>query len=224
MIDARVKRSAASGQSADVLRVAEGRQLHAAAVAAADNVGVLACAGITLTDPMGSWTAAASHEVVRRLDGLQHMLREGPCVAAMSAGHLVTCDDLEADCPWSEFAPRAVHNGVHSVLSVPFDDRGRTAVLNLYGMRRGGFGAEAPDLATALAAEVAVIVAAVRRAEHLTVALDFRDLIGQAKGIIMERHKVDADHAFALLSRLSQERNVKLHDVAREVVRTGEVG
>jgi AmiR/NasT family two-component response regulator len=50
-----------------------------------------------------------------------------------------------------------------------------------------------------------------------------RDLIGQAKGILMERHRITADAAFTLLAAASQRKNVKLTDVAAHLVETGEL-
>ena len=48
-------------------------------------------------------------------------------------------------------------------------------------------------------------------------------VIGQAKGIIMERYKINPDAAFSTLTRISQDRNIKLHEVARQIVETGEL-
>jgi ribosomal protein S13 len=54
-----------------------------------------------------------------------------------------------------------------------------------------------------------------QRTDHLRAALLNRDVIGQAKGIIMERYNIDADAAFSTLKRISQAQNMKLHEVAR---------
>jgi AmiR/NasT family two-component response regulator len=64
-------------------------------------------------------------------------------------------------------------------------------------------------------------VAGAEHEEHLRAGMTNRDVIGQAKGILMERHKVTADQAFGVLSRVSQEMNRKLVDVAHEVTDTG---
>jgi AmiR/NasT family two-component response regulator len=50
-----------------------------------------------------------------------------------------------------------------------------------------------------------------------------RTIIGQAEGILMERLMITADQAFGVLSRLSQQSNVKLRDLARNLVETGEI-
>jgi AmiR/NasT family two-component response regulator len=73
------------------------------------------------------------------------------------------------------------------------------------------------------AAHAAVALAGAEHEENLRSAVSSRDLIGQAKGILMERHKLTADQAFAVLARVSQELNRRLADIAREVSDTGAV-
>ncbi|MEX5721243.1 ANTAR domain-containing protein [Geodermatophilus maliterrae] len=63
-----------------------------------------------------------------------------------------------------------------------------------------------------------------RDLNHLTTALSSRDLIGQAKGILMERYKITAEMAFALLARTSQDTNRKLHEVAASLAQSGVLG
>jgi AmiR/NasT family two-component response regulator len=74
-----------------------------------------------------------------------------------------------------------------------------------------------------LAVHAAVAVAGAEHEENLRTAMSSRDVIGQAKGILMERHKLTADQAFGVLARVSQELNRKLADVARELTDTGAV-
>lgn len=69
----------------------------------------------------------------------------------------------------------------------------------------------------------AVALAGAQKRDHLLAAISTRDLIGQAKGILMERYKVDAERAFMLLSRVSQQSNRRLRDVAEELALTGEL-
>jgi AmiR/NasT family two-component response regulator len=71
------------------------------------------------------------------------------------------------------------------------------------------------------AAHAAVAMAEARQLEHLTRAMATRDVIGQAKGILMERHKLTADQAFGVLTKASQQTNVKLIDVALALTDTG---
>ena len=71
------------------------------------------------------------------------------------------------------------------------------------------------------ASHAAVAVAGAQKLEHVTVALSRRDVIGQAKGVLMERYKIPADRAFGLLARVSQDTNRKLHEVAEYLTTTG---
>ncbi len=73
------------------------------------------------------------------------------------------------------------------------------------------------------AAHAAVAVAGAEHEQNLRTAVNSRDVIGQAKGFLMERHRLTADQAFAVLARVSQELNRKLADVASELADTGAV-
>ena len=73
------------------------------------------------------------------------------------------------------------------------------------------------------AAHAAVAVVGAEHEENLRAAVSSRDVIGQAKGILVERHELSADQAFAVLTRVSQELNRELADVARELTDTGAV-
>ncbi|BCJ34138.1 hypothetical protein Athai_16410 [Actinocatenispora thailandica] len=190
---------------------------------AADGIPAADCVSITAIDDVGPWTLAVSDPRARRLDGLQYMLNEGPFFDAMTADGPVTCTDLDGSADWPEFAPRAVLSGVHAILSLRLPVEHGHGALNVYCHRPGEFGTVTRSAAAAVAAEIAVVLGAARRIANMTVALQSRDLIGQAKGIVMERYKLGADAAFALLSRASQERNVKLRDLAAEVTATGVV-
>ncbi|WP_219415491.1 GAF and ANTAR domain-containing protein [Pseudonocardia nigra] len=95
--------------------------------------------------------------------------------------------------------------------------------LNLYNARAGGFDDESEHVGLLLAAHAGVALAGAQREQRLRTVVDTRDLIGQAKGILMERHKVDADQAFAMLVRASQNANRKLRDVAEHLTASGEL-
>ena len=95
------------------------------------------------------------------------------------------------------------------------------AALNLYAAQPGRFGGD-DDLAVAhvLARHAAVALARGRHESNLLQAIDARKLIGQAQGISMERFGLDADRAFAVLRRYSQDNNIKLRDVAQRLIDT----
>ena len=69
----------------------------------------------------------------------------------------------------------------------------------------------------------AVAMAGAQKHDQMVSGLATRDLIGQAKGILMERYQVDSQRAFALLVRTSQHTNRKLRDIADELVTTGQL-
>ena len=200
MVDTRTSSSTGRERSVDILRtVPDHNLLPAAAVASAAAVPGADFVSVTAIDDVGPWTLATSHPMARRLDGLQYMLNEGPLFDAVSADGPVSCADLEVSAHWPEFAPHAVLNGVRSILSVRLPTDDAAGVLNVYCCQSGEFGAVARGTAAAVAAELAVALGSARRIANMTVALQSRDLIGQAKGIVMERYKLSADAAFALL-------------------------
>lgn len=101
------------------------------------------------------------------------------------------------------------------------DTADRTAgALDLFSFQPEAFTSDAETVATVLAAHAASAILASRQSDELQSALSTRDRIGQAKGIVMERYRIDDVQAFDLLRRLSQESNVKLADVAQQVINT----
>jgi hypothetical protein len=175
----------------------------------------------------GYSTPAYSDELAVRLDELQYAHEEGPCVRALEAGGLGVAhsDDLAHDPSWTLFGPAAAALGAASVFAVGLFPVGETrplrGALNFYSRRTGGFSQVDREAAVLLAAHVStalayitVTEAAQLRDTQFQVALDSRDVIGQAKGILMERRGLRADEAFDVLRRASQDLNVKLRDVA----------
>ncbi len=165
---------------------------------------------------------AASGELPRVVDRLQEGLGQGPCLDAAYQHETVRVSDLAADPRWPLFTAAAVAAGAAGMLSfqlyVEGDDLG---ALNLFSRTPGAFDDASEHVGLLFAAHAAVAYAAVREREGLTRAVATRQLIGQAQGILMERYRLGADDAFALLVRASQHRNVKLRDVAEGLIRSG---
>ena len=134
-------------------------------------------------------------------------------------------DDLAAETTrWPKLAARADEIGMASMLCLQlFVDGDNLGALNLLGAQPAAFTDASEHVGLLLAAHTAVAVADARQLEHTLRGLAHRDLIGQAKGILMERHKLSADQAFALLSTLSQDLNRKVVDIAVEFTATGEL-
>lgn len=187
-------------------------------------------AGIFLVEAGSLTTPASTDSTVADIDALQHRSGEGPCLDVIAGEPVVYADDLADDPRWPRFAPQATAAGIRSVLALRLAANGTRGALNLYARYPRAFGAldRAKALVLASLAGVAITSAETRgdeaaRAEHLAAALVTRELIGQAEGILIERERVSADQAFDILRRASQHLNVKLRDVAQDLVDTGEI-
>ncbi len=180
-------------------------------------------AGVIVTDSgMNVRTVFASDQVPRRLDALQMQLGSGPCLTAARKQIVVRMHDIAADTRWSEFRSAAQSCDVGSMLCVPLyiDDR-LLGTLSFYGERPDAFREGAEPIARLLATISAVALADTFHRERMERALHNRDVIGQAKGILMSRHGLPADAAFEMLRTRSQRTNSKLVTVAERVVETG---
>jgi len=137
---------------------------------------------------------------------------------------VVDVPDMATETRWPAFAERASRAGAGSMLSfrlfVSGDDLG---AMNLYNRRPHAFDAESRHTGMPFAAHAAVALAQLQDHQQMLAAVDSRDIIGQAKGILMERHKLTGDQAFHLLTTASQHRNVKLRALAEELVFSGQL-
>jgi GAF domain-containing protein len=184
---------------------------------------------ITLIRGEKPFTAAYDGQMALDADELQYERGYGPCMDAGRAGQMFLIDDMRTEQRWPDYAQHAAAHGVLSSLSVPLPFQGATiGALNTYARRPGVIDDHDIELAEEVAAWVAIAIgnaeAAARTSEnlaHLRSAMMSRACIEQAKGILMERHKIKEDEAFTLLTHASQHTNAKLRDVAEELVRTG---
>lgn len=191
--------------------------------AAVDTVPGADYAGWTMRRKGGTLESlGVSHPDIADLDRLQAELGEGPCVDAARCGDtsLTVVDDLADEAGrWPKFAPEAAGRGVHSLLSFAVAPRDASpGALNLYSCDRAMFGIREQAIADAFATQAAVAVYGAETIAGLNTAVASRDVIGQAKGILMERHRVDATSAFDMLVSASQDTNIKLAEVARWLV------
>ncbi|PWW22169.1 GAF domain-containing protein [Geodermatophilus normandii] len=165
---------------------------------------------------------AATGDLSRRVDEAQERLHEGPCLDAVWEQQVVRVEDMRHEPRWPRFAAEAAALGVGSSLSFRLmveDDR--LGALNLYSHGPGAFTDASVEIGLAIAAHAAIALTGARTEANLRAAIDSRDLIGQAKGILMERYKITAAQAFAVLARASQETNRKLLDIALTLNDTG---
>jgi GAF domain-containing protein len=167
-------------------------------------------------------SVGATSPVATELDGVQQRFREGPCLDAALDDVVTVSNDLSEDLRWPRFAKSAIAAGVHAMLSFRlYTHDARMGALNLFATDRDAFTAEVEALAAMLATQAAIALIDDNKELQFRSALASRDIIGQAKGMVMERFGVDALHAFELLKKLSQDSNTRLVDVASELVARG---
>ena len=196
--------------------------LAAVADMACSTVSGTDCASITSLRAGDLVTVATTEDLLREADRLQQRCGEGPCLESLKEGRTVHIEDLRVSERYPVLNPKLVELGFGSVLAYQlFAGERRLGALNLFASRPNAFDDEALQLGDVFATHAAVALAAAFKEEQLVVAVSTRDLIGQAKGILMERHKIGAEAAFALLVRGSQNAHRKLREVAEEVTRTG---
>jgi GAF domain-containing protein len=186
-------------------------------------------ASVTLIREDKPFTAGYDGQMALDADEMQYERGYGPCMDAGRAGQMFLVDDMRTEQRWPDYAQNVLGCGVLSSLSVPLPFQGVTiGALNTYASQPKVFDDTDIELAQEVAAWVAVAVAnaeaAARTSDDLTqlrTVMMSRALIEQAKGILMERHKIKEDEAFTILTHASQRTNTKLRDVAAELVRTG---
>jgi GAF domain-containing protein len=183
-------------------------------------------AGVALTTKgaQRAEVAAVTDPVVADVYDLQLSSSVGPLVTVLRERTTVLIRDTTTDDRWPAWAAKVAALGVRSVLDVPLltgSDTTRTVgVLGLYSPVADAFGEDDEAIAHILARHAAVAVASARHDETMTTAVDARKLVGQAMGILMERFDVNSDRAFAILQRYSQDNNIKLRDVAQQLIDT----
>jgi GAF domain-containing protein len=179
-------------------------------------------AGVLLVGTGGTHeTLAPTSDLMFKLDDLQMNTGEGPCLQAALDEVVIRTDDFRDEPRFPHYAPKVVELGLRSALSFKLYTADRTAgALNLFGFEPKLWDSEAETIGMVLAAHAAAAILASREGDQLQSALSTRDRIGQAKGIVMERFKIDDVRAFAMLRRLSQDTNTKLVDVAQRVIDT----
>lgn len=176
-------------------------------------------AGLTLHDTLrgSSETMALSGAVVAELNAVRLQLGEGP--GPLGSGGVVAVPDTRNDLTWPSWSAAAATLGVRSVrlYGLPEID-GRAATLELYSHVEDT--TSGPDeLARDLAGveHIGLALRMVARIAHLEEGMRTREVIGQAQGIVMERHGLTAEESMAFLRRASQQSQVKVRDLAVEL-------
>jgi GAF domain-containing protein len=196
---------------------------------AVDTVPGCDYAGLMLVGPAGGVsTRAATDEILKRIDAIQYQVGTGPCLAAIRELDSYVIDDLSTDPRWPEFGVRAAEEtSVRSMMSFQLASSTATlGALNLYSRKPEAFDGRAHAIGAILAAHAAVAVSAAQqqhKAEHLDHALASSRQIGVAMGILMAYHRCTEEEAFLALRNASNRLNIKLRDVAAQVVQTGDL-
>lgn len=187
---------------------------------AVDTVPFCHHAGVSLRHGNGRVdTPAATDEIVVQADTLQYELQEGPCLDAIRADELYVVHDLAHDERWPRWGPRAAALGFASIVSVRLSTgHGTVGALNLYSRETNVFDDDTVQVAYVYAMHAANALWATQEVEGLRTAMRSRHLIGIAQGMLMERHGLGEDAAFEVLRRYSQIHNIKLREVASQVI------
>jgi GAF domain-containing protein len=176
-------------------------------------------AGIAVVRHRTIASKAPTDDVARMLADLQADVGEGPIFSALDERQTIAVADLDAETRWPRFTPTAVGMGVRSVVAFRlFLTDEALGVLSLYGPQPDAFTDDTVAVGEIFAQHAAVAMAGAAEAEQMQRAIASRDVIGQAKGILMQRDHLTGLQAFAKLTRVSQETNVKLVEVARFLV------
>jgi GAF domain-containing protein len=186
-------------------------------------------ASITLLVNDRPSTAAFTGDLARVCDESQYVHGDGPCLHAASTGELVDITDSRTDPRWRDYLDTAAARGALSSLSVPLPiSEGVRGALNIYARTPDAFDPASREAAQQFAPYAGVAVSnmhayssARELADNLQTAIESRAVVDQAKGILMERHKLTADQAFQVLAQTSMRTNTKVRTVAEELVTTG---
>jgi GAF domain-containing protein len=197
------------------------QQMTASAVACVPGADL---AGVTLvSDRRHVETRAATDPAVEKMDAAQYEMGEGPCLSVLWEHRIVELPDVQSERRWPRWTTQLGDTGVRSMICFQLYVQERNlAGLNLYSFREAAFNEESRRVGELFAAHAAVALAAAQQSQQLHHALDTRDTIGMAKGVLIERFKVSPEAAFQMLVRASQEHNIKLNQVADLVMHTGQ--
>lgn len=173
------------------------------------------------------YTAAASDALVDRFDQRQYEVGDSPCLATLRTGGPHHVDDIDREDRFGAFPGLARESGLRSVLALPLvpPRRQLAGVMNLYSTEPGSFTRPVREEAALFAEHASgALGVALKIARHRQFGLDLQQAIAsradidQALGILMAQERCSAERAFEILSRASQNRNVKLRDLARDIV------
>lgn len=167
---------------------------------------------------------AYSSKVAYDSDQAQYETDEGPCLDALRQHETIVIDDLETETRWPDYRARALELGVRSMISFRlFAHEDTMGALDFYAATPQAYDRTSRLLGQVFASHASVALKAAITTAGLEATIHTRDVIGQAKGIIMSHHHLTADAAFELLRKISQQMNRPLREVADDIATTGEI-
>jgi transcriptional regulator with GAF, ATPase, and Fis domain len=183
-------------------------------------------AGLTLIEAGRADTIVATADFVTAVDDVQYGLGDGPCIMAAREGRTVISRSLRDESRWGTFGAQVADMGVHSVVSLPLRlGEDVVGAMNVYAHAYDAFDERSAALGEAFAVPAAIAVQHAhvldqtrQLAEQLQASLATRMLIEQAVGVLIGRHRIDADEARQRLQTLSAERGDSLATVAQVLV------
>ncbi len=215
------------GLGAAVDEVALDQLLERVAHLALHTVGPAHAVSITVADNGRFRTSNSTGAEALAIDEAQYEGDDGPCLEALRTGRQVEVDVAGDGDRWPKVRDKARELGIATVLSTPLVGAPDAAIgaLNIYSRDSGAFGETEQRTAEIVGEHAAILlgnalalIGATNLNEQLRAALASREIIGEAKGIIMERQSCNRDEAFDILRRASQRENRKLRDLAEELV------
>lgn len=202
----------------------EGLVGAAAAILSDDDAEILT--SVTLLRPRTKATIASSCQTARRLADLQYRFDDGPCMRAAATGRTVGVEDFAEDVTFPLYSSAALQKGIRSGLGVPVQlDGPERAAVNYYSRRPGAFPDAKVELAELFAEKASTplrlalrLARLTEKADHLTAAMESRTTIDLAAGVIMAQNRCSQDEAIEILRAASSARNMKLRDLASNVL------
>jgi GAF domain-containing protein len=193
---------------------------------AAETLAGSSGAGVTLVDERGKRSTASSNTLVEQADALQYQFDSGPCLTAWRDRVMVRIDDVRAETRWPDWTASVASLGVGSMLSAPLV-AGDTSIgaIKVYSPQAHAYGAPSERVLGLFAEQAAILLAntqtvsdARRTALELRAALKNRDVISRAEGILLAQGAPDEQTAFGMLASASRRSNLKVAEVARQLV------
>jgi GAF domain-containing protein len=224
--DSALRRSLDALASFFVGRATMADTLHDVAQLAEESLAGAKFVGLTMIVDNKPATAVFTDAQSPEIDQAQYTSGRGPCLDAFRTGEIRGVRSTKQDDVWPEFSRACVDHGIFSTLSVPLAIADKPlGAMNLYSDTENAFHGAEIGTATLFASQASIVLAnsqaywdARSLGEQLSQSIVSREIIEQAKGIIMGAMRCNAEQAFNYLVQQSQVTNTKLRIVAQDIV------